>query len=38
MADREKLTAEDLKNIKTANELFQKQVEIEKNLVAQEQK
>ena len=38
MADRQKLTAADLKNIKTANELFQKQLEIEKNLVAQEQK
>ena len=38
MADRKKFTAEDLKNINTANELFQKQLEIEKNLVAEEQK
>lgn len=38
MADRKKFTAAELERINTANELFQKQLEIEKNLVAQEQK
>ena len=38
MADRKKFTAAELERINTANELFQKQLEIEKNLVAEEQK